>query len=111
MKLISLICLPIVIFLSGCNASLTHTNTVTEHSQVPVLNKPDRPQLEPMTADEVKEFKTLSPALQTKLLMNDKAVKIWADQLDVTIKDYNSYATQHNVLANQWVESLDKKGK
>ncbi len=102
----------LVLFLSGCNAGITKTNTVVVHDVIAVLNKPDRPQLEPMTPDEVNEFKTLSPALQTKLLFNDKSVKTWAEQLNVTIQDYNTYATQHNVIANQWVQSLDqKKGK
>ena len=96
------------LLLCGCNAGITRTNTVVVHDVSPVLSKPDKPQLEPMTPDEVVEFKKISPALQTKLLFNDKSIKVWAEQLNVTIDDYNRYASQHNVLANQWVNSLDK---
>lgn len=87
----------------GCSHSQSITTTVV--SRVPHIEKPDRPQQQPMAQDELAQYEALPQDLRTKLESNDKAVKIWADQLSFSIDIYNEYAEKHNAMSDVWIQT------
>ncbi len=86
----------------------TSTTTVAVHDQVPVIPIPEKPKQELMTPDELTAFNALPEAVKTKLLANDKAIKIFSTQCEAAISVYNNYATVHNATAQQVIQGNSK---
>jgi hypothetical protein len=84
----------------GCrhdNGSInTQNSTASVRSYFPVLNVPDQPELEALTADELGAFKALSPVLQTKLVRNSDKLMLYGSQLRATLDSYNETAKANN---------------
>jgi hypothetical protein len=59
----------------------------------PVLFSPERPKLENISADEMKD---LSEATKKKIAKNYEDLMHYSRQLEVTIKEYNKFAKEQN---------------
>lgn len=103
MKTISKLALAAVLLcLCGCPSSigLTSHDTVSVRTKVPNLDVPDRPVLDAMSADELTAYQALPQVLRDKLEGNNSKLQVYAQKLEVTIKDYNTWATTENGLSN-----------
>ncbi len=100
-----------LLLLSGCNG-VVKNNTVAVVGRVPVIPEVEKPKQELLTPGELMEYRKLPEELRIKLQNNDKALKIFGEQLDVSVKLYNNYARQHNDSSDAWLNAtLGKKDK
>lgn len=94
----------LIVCLSGCDFS-GRDRTVPVNQIVPELEVPARPKLALMDATDLAAYKALPESARAKLEGNDKALKVWAEQLNVTIMEYNGYAKLSNKSARAWMAS------
>jgi outer membrane lipopolysaccharide assembly protein LptE/RlpB len=87
--------------LSGCSFNSTQTVPVLGH--VPSISEPVRPKLLNMDATELAAYQALPEPLRKKLQDNDTALKVYAEQCIVSIKEYNGFAKFSNQRSNAWV--------
>jgi hypothetical protein len=65
---------------------------------VPELDAGPRPQLKPMTADDVKSFDALPAGLRQTLIDNNQALKEYGIRLETIIDTYNRFARAQNEI-------------
>ncbi len=100
-----------LVFLCGCNGAIVN-HTMVVQGRVPVIPTVERPKQELLTYGELAEYKKLPEEVRIKLENNDKIVKLWASQMDVSIKIYNEFARKQNAGSDEWLNStLGKKEK
>jgi hypothetical protein len=63
---------------------------------VPELDAGSRPQLKPMTADDVKAFDALPAGLRQTLIDNNQVLKEYGIRLETVIDTYNRFARAQN---------------
>jgi len=63
---------------------------------VPELDAGPRPQLKPMTADDVKAFDALPAGLRQTLIDNNQVLKEYGIRLETVIDTYNRFARAQN---------------
>jgi hypothetical protein len=67
---------------------------------MPIIAKPDRPQLEPMTVDETAEFNKLPAPVKAKLIGNSDKLQIYATQYEAKLETYNEFAKSANLTSD-----------
>ena len=96
----SLLALALCCVLSGC--STLDRRTVPVVTQAPLVELPERPELESMTPEELGCYKVLPATLREKLERNDKVLKVYAEKLKITVIEYNGWAKYNNQKSNEW---------
>jgi hypothetical protein len=64
--------------------------------RLPELERPSRPKLEKLDAEELKAFRKMPESAQKKLLSNNNQLQHYALSLEITIDSYNAYADRWN---------------
>lgn len=93
-----LLALPLI-FLLGCKS----TNTVYAPGKVPTLDAAEKPELEKLTPEEVKSYLSLDEVIRRKLEASDKKLKIYGEQNDAVIKEYNAFAKYRNAMSEEFL--------
>ena len=95
--------LPMLLMLPLVGCSLTKPRVISAPTELPVLEVPTRPSMQPMDAQDLKALQALRPETMAKLKANNDALQTYAITLEVTIQTYNAMA----VLLNQRVRRLE----
>lgn len=78
-------------------------------NRMPEIGKPERPKVEKMSPDELREYNQLPEPVRKKLEHNSEVVRAYAEQLEVGVTEYNGYAKYNNRLMNEAAGIKDKE--
>lgn len=89
----------LMLCLSGC----VQKEYVPVNQPAPVISLPARPTMTPLTLEEKKAWDSLPDNVKQHILQQNEDIKLYASELEVTLKAYNSWAEKTNTINAQFL--------
>ena len=96
--------LAIVFVLAGCSAP--SSSVTVAYTALPKIEAPNRPPLIKFTAEQLVEYQGLSAATRAVIEGNAQEMRIYAVQLEASIKAYNTLADRVNEIHERTMRQL-----
>lgn len=113
MRYLAALSFALALLLSGCTGDFVERRTTPVLGDVPQLDVPPRPTMDKLTPEELANYLTLKPDVRAKLESNDKKLKMYAEQLETAVVEYNGFVRYRKKANDQWlgIKPPEEKGK